>query len=48
MKLDKTRTDFLEKIGFHVMRFTNKQIIENIDDVIKQIEGDIYDNNKQI
>ena len=48
MKLDKTRTVFLEKIGFHVMRFTNKQIIENVDDVIKQIEGDIYDNNKQI
>ena len=48
MMLDKTRTDFLEKIGFHVMRFTNKQIIENVDDVIKQIEGDIYDNNKQI
>ena len=48
MKLDKMRTDFLEKVGFHVMRFTNKQIIENVDDVIKQIEGDIYENNKQI
>ena len=48
MKLDKMRTDFLEKVGFHVMRFTNKQIIENVDDVIKQIEGDIYDKNKQI
>ena len=42
-KLDQMRTAFLKSKGFHVMRFTNRQVFENLSDIIRQIERDIYD-----
>ena len=36
--LDEARTEFLNKRGFYVMRFTNQEVMNNIDNVIKSIE----------
>ena len=36
--LDETRTEFLNKRGFYVMRFTNQEVMNEIDNVIETIE----------
>jgi len=38
-KLDKSRTDELENLGFKVVRFTNKNIIDNIEAVLERLKG---------
>lgn len=35
---DAIRQDFLESLGFRVIRFTNEQVIRGIDEVLRQIE----------
>ena len=35
---DAVRTDFLQRMGYHVMRFTNEQVLYDIDNVIQQIK----------
>ena len=34
---DETRTEYLNKMGFNVLRFTNEEIYTDIDNVIEQI-----------
>ena len=43
MKLDNIRTDFLNRMGYSVIRFTNEQVIKAANDVVAQIEELIYD-----
>jgi very-short-patch-repair endonuclease len=40
-KEDATRTEWLEKQGFKVIRFANDEVLNKIDDVIKTIETNI-------
>lgn len=40
-KEDATRTEWLEKQGFKLIRFTNDEVLNKIDDVIKTIESNI-------
>ena len=35
---DEARTEFLNKRGFYVMRFTNQEVMNEIDNVIETIE----------
>ena len=35
---DAIRTDFLQRMGYQVMRFTNEQVLYDIDGVIQQIK----------
>ena len=35
---DVMREQILEQMGFHVMRFSNEEVLFNIDDVLQQIE----------
>lgn len=39
---DKLRTLFLESMGFHVIRFTNEEVLENIESVIDRIKENLY------
>ena len=41
--LDDLRTEYLNKIGFSVIRFTNEQVVNHIDDVLAHIEELIYE-----
>ena len=41
--LDDIRTEYLNKIGFSVIRFTNEQVVNHIDDVLAHIEELIYE-----
>ena len=41
--LDELRTEYLNKIGFSVIRFTNEQVVNHIDDVLAHIEELIYE-----
>ena len=34
---DETRTEYLNEMGFNVLRFTNEEIYTDIDNVIEQI-----------
>ena len=34
---DRIRTDFLQKMGYKVLRFTNEQVLYDIDNVLQQI-----------
>jgi very-short-patch-repair endonuclease len=34
---DALRQEYLESLGFHVLRFTNQQVLENIDSVLQEI-----------
>ena len=43
MILDNIRTDFLNRMGYNVIRFANEQVINNTNDVVAQIEELIYD-----
>ena len=36
-RIDQIRTDFLNKVGFNVLRFTNRQVLFEIDNVLNQI-----------
>ena len=36
---DKNRTDILESCGFHVIRFSNTDVYENIEGVLEVIEA---------
>ena len=38
-ELDAHRQDYLESLGYHVMRFTNEEILMDIDNVIETIEN---------
>ncbi len=47
---DAIRTDFLQKMGFQVLRFTNEQVLYDTDNVIQQIidyfkKGIIFNNS---
>ena len=41
--LEDLRTEYLNKIGFSVIRFTNEQVVNHIDDVLAHIEELIYE-----
>ena len=41
--LDDLRIEYLNKIGFSVIRFTNEQVVNHIDDVLAHIEELIYE-----
>ena len=41
--LDDVRTEYLNKIGFSVIRFNNEQVVNHIDDVLAHIEELIYE-----
>lgn len=43
MILDNIRTDFLNRMGYNVIRFANEQVINDTNDVVAQIEELIYD-----
>jgi len=36
---DELRTQMLEELGYHVIRFTNEQVLYDIDNVIKKINS---------
>lgn len=36
---DELRTQMLEELGYHVIRFTNEQVLYDIDNVIKEINS---------
>ena len=38
---DNVRTAYLEKLGFHVLRYWNNDIVENIDGVVEDIASTI-------
>ena len=35
----KIREEYLEQMGYHVIRFTNEEVLDNIENVKKQIEN---------
>ena len=35
---DANRESILQQMGFHVLRFTNEEVINNIESVLQQIE----------
>ena len=41
--LDDVRTEYLNKIGFSVIRFNNEHVVNHIDDVLAHIEELIYE-----
>lgn len=41
-KLDAQRTEWLTNQGFNVIRFTNKQVFENMPQVLREIKVEIY------
>ncbi len=43
---DKQRTQRLEACGFHVLRFTNKEVLHNIEEVCARIETWIERNHR--
>ena len=43
-KYDASRTERLEHLGFRVLRFSNEEILNNIDFVINQIKNNINNN----
>ena len=43
MALDNIRTEWLNGMGYSVIRFQNEQVINNIKDVVAKIEELIYD-----
>ena len=45
--LDNQRTQYLESKGFLVLRFTNQQIMENVNDVVRKIKEAIYNESIQ-
>ncbi|PIR75685.1 MAG: hypothetical protein CO030_00100 [Candidatus Magasanikbacteria bacterium CG_4_9_14_0_2_um_filter_42_11] len=36
---DVMRTETLEELGYHIVRFTNNDVIHNIEDVMKKLEN---------
>lgn len=42
---DAIREDYLEDLGYHVIRFTNEEVLNDIDTVLNQIEH--YFDNEQ-
>ena len=36
---DKTREEYLEQMGYHVIRFTNEEVLYDIENVLNQIEN---------
>ena len=40
-KKDKTRTVFLNSLGFRVIRFWNNEVLENIDGVLEELQRTI-------
>ena len=36
---DKTREEYLEQMGYHVIRFTNEEVLYEIENVLNQIEN---------
>lgn len=44
--LDNQRTQYLESKGFLVLRFTNQQIMENVNDVVRKIKEAIYNESR--
>ncbi len=41
MELDEIRTNYLEKQGFRVLRFTNEQVLFDIENTLKRIEEEL-------
>lgn len=41
IEYDKERTGILKEFGIDVIRFSNSEILKNIDNVIVQIEGEV-------
>lgn len=39
---DAVRAEILNKMGFHVIRFTNEQVVENRQEVINEIKNILY------
>ena len=38
---DEVRTDFLNSLGYKVIRFTNEEVVADIDHVINQIKSEL-------
>ena len=38
---DRARQEYLEQLGLHVLRFSNAQILESIDQVLTSIRGNV-------
>ena len=41
IKKDKTRDDYMRKQGLQVLRFSDREILENLNGVIERIYGDL-------
>jgi len=41
IKADRTRTEYLEKLGFKVLRFTNIDVLKNLENVLNKIWKEI-------
>jgi very-short-patch-repair endonuclease len=41
---DEHRTERLEAMGFHVVRYTNEELFADIQDVLNRIKKQLYDN----
>lgn len=48
MEEDKTRQEFLEGMGFKVVRFRNEEVMNDIERVVRQIEGVIKERLKEL
>ena len=46
IEYDKTRTEFLNSLGYKVIRFWNNEIYENIDGVLLQLNKEITPHSK--
>ena len=46
IEYDKTRTEFLNSLGYKVIRFWNNEIYENIDGVLLQLNKEITTHSK--
>ena len=44
---DETRTQMLEELGYRVIRFTNEQILYDIDNVVNEIKTYLQKNDKR-
>ncbi len=45
---DAVRQEFLERLGFKVLRFTNQEVMEALDTVINRIKGAVADTNPTV
>jgi len=47
VEYDNIRTQYLNSFGYEVLRFSNEEVLNNIEDVVEQIKRKLEENNQQ-